>query len=141
MTKYEHRVQKDDTAADWWTIIWSLIYGILFLPLLFIFGIWTFVIFEESFSWSKAALVFVGLCIPFSLPASIYLMWRYHKHGQYDMTYLAGCMPWMIVGALFLIEFLFSSLQNLWNDIVVFPWHASGTSTSCIPHLISTLGN
>lgn len=141
MTHHESREQKEDTVAVWWTIIWSLIYGILFLPLLFVFGIWIFVIFEEGFSWIKATSALVGLSIPFSLPASIYLMWRYHRLGQYDMTYFAGCMPWMIVGALFLIECLFNYLQNLWKEIVVFPWHASGTPTSYIPHLFSALSN
>jgi len=140
MTEHESRVQKENSPAVWWTIVWSLIYGILFLPLLFVFGIWIFVIFEDGFSWIKATSIF-GLCIPFSLPASIYLMWRYHNRGKYDMTYFAGCLPWMIVGALFLVEYLLSGLQNLWKDIVVFPWHASGTPASCIPHLISTLSN
>jgi hypothetical protein len=141
MKEHESGVQKEDTTAVWWTIIWSLIYGILFLPLIFIFGIWIFVIFEDGFSWIKATSALVGLSIPFSLPASIYLMWRYHNRGNYGMIYLAGCMPWMIVGTLFLIEQLFSVLQNLWKEIVVFPWHASGTPTSCIPHLFSALGN
>ena len=44
-------------------------------------------------------------------------MWRYHRQDQYDMTYFAGCMPWMIVGAFFFIECLFSYLQNLWKEI------------------------
>jgi hypothetical protein len=120
-TEHESGVQKEDTTAVWWTVIWSLIYGILLLPLLFIFGIWIFVIFEDGFSWIKAIWALIGLCIPFSLPASIYLMWRYHKHGQYDMTYFAGCIPWMVVGSLFFIDYLFSYLQNLWKDIIVFP--------------------
>lgn len=138
----ESSVQKEkDSAVDWWAIIWSLIYGFAFLPLLFVFVIWAFVLLEEGFSWISTLSAIVGFCIPLSLPSSIYLMWRYHNRGKYGMIYLAGCMPWMIVGALFLIEQLLTVLQNLWKEIVVFPWHASGTPTSFIPHLFSTLGN
>lgn len=138
----ESSIQKEkDSAVDWWAIIWSLIYGFAFFPLLFVFVIWAFVLLEEGFSWISTPSAIIGFCIPFSLPASIYLMWRYHNRGKYGMIYVAGCMPWMIVGALFLIDHLFSLLQNLWTDLFAFPWHASGTPTSSISQLISTLGN
>ncbi len=135
-------VQKEkDSAVDWWAIIWSLIYGFAFFPLLFVFVIWAFVLLEEGFSWISTLSVLVGFSIPLSLPISIYLMWQYHNRGKYGAIYLVGCIPWMIVGSFFFIGSLFSYLQNLWKDIVVFPWHASGTPTSCIPHLFSALGN
>jgi len=118
MTEHESREQKEDSAAFSWTIVWTLIYGILFLPILFFFGIWAFVIFEGGFSWIKATTIIVDLCIPFSLPASIYLMWRYHNLSKYDMTYFAGCIPWMVVGAILLINYLSCGLQNLWLDIL-----------------------
>ncbi len=134
-------MQQEDSTAIWWTIIWTLIYGILFLPLLFFFGIWTFVIFEGGFAWIKIIPVFVSLCISFSLLASIYLMRRYLNCGRYDMTYFAGCIPWMVVGAILLIDYLLCGLQNLWKDLFAFPWHASGTPITCIPQLFSALGN
>ncbi|MFZ0565966.1 MAG: hypothetical protein WAM28_07265 [Chlamydiales bacterium] len=138
MTKRASGAQKNDSVAFWWTSVWTVIYGIAFLPLLLVFGIWTFVVFENGFSWPKAIMLLIDLCIPFSLPTSIYLMRRYHNCGKYDMTYLAGCIPWVVVGALFFINSLLSGLQNLWKDLFVYPWYASGTPTSCIPHLIST---
>lgn len=113
MTKLENEEQRDDTASMWWTLIWSVVYGVLFIPILFIFGVWTFAILEDGLSWYKITSVLLGLCIPFSLPVSIYLMRRYYNRNKYDMTYFAACIPWIVVGALFLIDYLLSSIQKL----------------------------
>lgn len=96
------------------TIVWTVIYALLFFPLLFLFVVLAFVIFESNPSWASVGIILIDFCIPLSLPISIYLMWSNYKGRRYAP--IAWSLPFIITITLLTLEYLIDSALKFFSS-------------------------
>ena len=99
---------KERRSTCRWITTSTIIYLILF-PILFYLSLLSFMVFDNPHMTTFMGLLFIFLflCIPLSIPVSIFFMWRRYFQMQYSKACFHCGVP--IITALvnyFLIEFL-----------------------------------
>lgn len=76
---------KEGRSTCIWVTISTIIYLIIF-PIFFTFSLFSFMVFDKPYMPTFLALLFVflSLCIPLSIPVSIFFMWCRYFQRKYS---------------------------------------------------------
>ncbi len=101
--------------SRYWATIITLIYIILFFPLLAVVVCSTLIAYETFLLYHAILKTIVYCGFLFSLPASIFYMWLSYKKHHYKQLYVTSMLP--------VFAFLICDLADWCFDILLNPWH------------------
>lgn len=109
----DHLSSEQENGAWYCALIGTVIYVLLFFPLLAVLFCFTMIAFENLATWPAILTTTMYCSILLSLPASIFLMWLSYVKHYYSKTYAACMLPILFFFTLVFIEWVFHTLVNL----------------------------
>jgi hypothetical protein len=96
-----------ENSAWYCALIGSLVYLLLFFPVMGACICMAMVALEGRSTWWAVWVTTMSTCTVLSFPVSIYWMWRCYLKHLYDKTYLACMLPFIVLAVIGIIEWLF----------------------------------
>jgi threonine/homoserine/homoserine lactone efflux protein len=100
-------IESEPTSSKkckWGLIFCTAIYTLLF-PFLFYMALLSAMVSDNPriTSFFVGVIMLIVLCIPLSIPISIYFMWSRYFRKQYDKARLFSWIPFYIIAAVFVL--------------------------------------
>ena len=101
------------TNSKWYAIPSTIIYLLIFLPVLWMALLWGAAA-DPSSIWDFLTL-FTWFWIPISIPLSIYFMWFSYRRGKHKRVRFFSSLPLLALGAFIIANAVIEALQSLFS--------------------------